>query len=508
MLNIQSSTWHKAGISAYRRNPNVTNKGKKALTASLAFSMCFIMVLSIQSIFAATSVVFSAADAAVPGLSLTIQEETDIPRYVAGGVLLGPTLTSDTLEGTLHLRKMVDYGIEYCNTIDGANQLYSDQINSVGIGDRWVQSVSNDASNTVIKADIQTKSRILIYQVTYQQPPHPQSSATVLIQDNDHPNFVYWIMISGNGYTSASDLENTVNLVIDHCKTLAQRQPQSVTVTPEPEPSSSSTEATREIFVIKACTDGIYVQRQGTGPWIKATVGMELNPYDAIKTDASLLDRVTLGFANRNSTYLEDLSQNYQVDIGGGTTVLLSSQDVSKFSFPKPASTSSGIWQYIEHVYRRTGKVQLPRAVLTTPDGIVSDLQTDFQVIYNASGTFVYAYEGVVTLSDANGANAVEVKQNQMASVKEGGLPSAPSAFDPSSVISWWVNDGSSGTETNKISNIDFEALLNALLPFIVAVIVIVVVIGVARLALSRRKRSGTSKSSSDSAVQEVNINR
>lgn len=99
--------------------------GTRAPVILLALSVIFVSALSIQSIFAANLVVFSSQDAAVPGLNLTVQEGTDVTQYVSGGVMLGPSLTSNVLEGTLHLRKSVDYGIRYCETVDVASKLYS-----------------------------------------------------------------------------------------------------------------------------------------------------------------------------------------------------------------------------------------------------------------------------------------------------------------------------------------------------------------------------------------------
>jgi hypothetical protein len=477
---------------------------RKNIFLALAFSLIIMSSTMInQQTYASSTNPFTVQDAPVPVWNLT---RIDNPLFFSGGSYGGgwqmsPNLVSDVMEGTLHLRIFVDYTISCMDTVTGAASLFNDQTPLQGLGSAHIQQVLGDTSNIVIRNDIEDKSKILIYQTSPQGTLHPQCDAEVIVQDQTHPNWLYWIHVYGNGFASASDLQDGVTIIMVHCETLIQNKSQSntsPTPTPTPTPISDDNSRTQEHFIIQDYQGDVTVQRGGVGSWIPATKGMLVYPFDAIKTNGLPGQNwVNIIFSNENATALGQDINDYKVELGDGTIILLSSEKVSnmitasRLSIPKPTYAEPQTLLYVgdsrpQHIPFR----------IETPDAIISDTETEFQVIVNSTGTTVYTLEGTVEVSDLDGLNTVQIDAGQTITLHNGVPIGVPIAFNVNSIDKWWTTTSiATQTPTGTPSNLgstDSPLQIFDMLPLLGVVAVIILVVVVVGVVWSKRRKKTT----------------
>jgi len=393
---------------------------------------------------AASQSVLMPQDAVIPGFDLNLVEGTDsigqlrVNNIVVAGQQLNPSyakhVTIDGNDGEVEAMAYMFYAESPLDAVEKFNE-YANIYFHPG----YLPQLKNDMQGNIVLQDLGQNSKTLIYMtknfwflnyyygVAYKVEYIPQ-----------YPNFAYFVIVNG-AFTGASVLQNYLSTLSNHCATIIQAAHVAVAMRETPTPTPN-TDANKEQFAIQYCTGQVYVQRGGTGPWLPATTGMMLNPFDAVKTvGRPTLNHARLVFGDNRTILNNNLPRAYQVDIGGGQIVLLSSQDVSKMGFPdlsipKPEPTLD------EENIVFSSLLPHPPMTITTPDGIIHDSQTEFQIIVNSSGTTVYTFTGSVTLSDLSGNNIVEVRANQVASVKQGDAPSTPLSFNPNNVDRSWVD--------------------------------------------------------------------
>jgi hypothetical protein len=472
--------------------------GRKIL---LTFTFTFIMFISMmfnQTSFASSTNPFTVQDAPIPGWNLTPTNDPqfNIAYSYGGGWQMTTNLASDVMEGTLHLRIFVDYTISCMDTVSGAKSLFDAQTPLQGLSDAAFQQILNDPSITIIEHDLQNKSRTLVYKTSPQGTLHPQCYARVIYQDETNPNWLYWIDMNGNGFSSGSDLQDRLTSVMLHCGTLIQNKTRTnATPTPIPTITPDNNSQTQESFIIQNCEGNVMVQRGGIGAWIPATKGMLVFPLDAIKTSGSPRESwVNIVFGNENASALGQDVNDYIVKLGEGTIVLLSSEkvsnmvSVSRLHVPKPTSPEAQTLIYIgdsqpQHIPFR----------IETPDALISDSQTEFEIIVNSSGTSVFTIDGAVQVSDLNEFYTVQVDAGKTITLQNGESPGALTSFNVNSLNNWWTtapvatNEPTNSPSTLGITNSTSTSL--PILPFLGVITAIILALIVVVVVLSKKRK-------------------
>jgi hypothetical protein len=105
------------------------------------------------------------------------------------------------------------------------------------------------------------------------------------------------------------------------------------------------------------------------------------------------------------------------------------------------------------------------------------DKGTQFEVIVTDDGTTVNTFEGTVEVYDINGTNSVLVNANQTTTVPNGGAPSTPVTFNPSTVDQWWTS----------FPAVSDSGIFTFIIIAVIVIVIVVVAVGV--FAVSRRKK-------------------
>jgi hypothetical protein len=457
----------------------------------ILFSLIFFHFSPVQS---TTTPLFYANYASIPSIDIPVVSGTDAPRLLTyyGGEQISPILQKDFTKDNLHLYIRIEYSVSYVTTITKANELFNNSQDY--LHSDFVDRIVSNKDYTIYDNNIQEKTKSLIYQTSPQSDPHPACFAYLLNQDPATPNFVYRIDIYGNGFDSSSNLLNIVNSVKSHCEDtilivkaqLGENTNQTLTPTPIKTPTSTF----KDTFQIQSLTGEVHIQRGGTGPWIPATKEMKLYPYDAIKVGNNIESFVCIGFENSS------LPEEYRVYIGNNTTVLLSSEDARQLRVLRPEVLSisdfdkellSRLHIFSAEFYKHS------QITIITPDSIIKDTQTEFDILVSHNSTIVGTYEGTVEVSDLNNTQTVTVASNQISTVMEGQVPSQPLQFDSTQIDKWWETANSLDSNTPVISpdldqNNHLNGIINSLFPFIVVVVGIVIVVLVFAFLRRRRK--------------------
>jgi hypothetical protein len=494
--------------------------GKKILLGFTVILLLMFSGLLSQLTFAANSNIFTAQDAPIPGLNLALVEDVPMMSYASaygGGWQLIASLKSDVMDGTLHLRIFVDYTISCINSEEGATSLFNDQTPNFGLSTSEVQSVLNDPSNTVIKSNIQGKSKTLIYQVLPQESSHPQCAARVIVQSQTYPNWIYWIFVYGNGFSGAADLETKVNLVIDHCQWLIlTKQQNNPTSTPTTTPTSATptnvvtpTESSaftpqtsislaptptrsgqdNEKFTVNYHSGNVQVKFKGETNWVTLKDDMVLYPGDEIITTSSGLKGGQFSFVELHHSGMDYYSDR---------DILLSFESGMKLEHsPIPAEevmtdiilyeggfgTESAAADFVFQDTALIGKNLLSDTRIVTPDSIITTKGTQFEVIINQTGTIVRTFSGIVEVTDLNGENSVNVGANQTCTVPSGGNPGTVATFNPSNVDQWWTKLPT--PQPSSTAGFDLQGLL----PYTIPIVAIAAVVVVVAVVFGRRHR-------------------
>jgi hypothetical protein len=324
-------------------------------------------------------------------------------------------------------------------------------------------TLKNDMPGRIAFQELVENSKTLVYLTQdFWFPNYYYGVACKAVYNPQYPNFAYFVIVNG-AFHDASVLQSYLSTISNHCVDIIKSKRVDANVAPSASPTPS---ATQEKFVIQNCEGKVTVQRGGTGSWIPATPGMLISPGDAVNVKENTVAQgqvifrptnfAVIAFQNSSSTTNgEPLPTIYQVSLGQGTIVLLSSEQVSKMvghpmlSIPKPSSQvqepnsaipePGSLWSGTR-VHVLTKIQQYTSLGIETPDALISDKQTEFEIIVDSSGTTVYTFSGIVTISDPSGGNSVEVRESQTASMKQGGIPSTPLAFDKNSFDRSWVD--------------------------------------------------------------------
>ncbi len=273
------------------------------------------------------------------------------------------------------------------------------------------------------------------------------------------------------------------------------------TITPSTTPAETPTQPTPQdqldtypSLTINSLTGDVEVLwAESETDWSPATLGMILRVGDSIKTKKEFYDRVALAVVESMGwVALAD----FYVAHGGGVKVL------PPEPAPKPFSKSvkvlyfkdltppgfSGSYYIKSSPSTSSTSGANPRLCIETPDAIITDVGTQFEVLVDDTGTMVRTFSGFVYVTDINNTYFVTVGENQTTSVPKGGYPYVPTLFDSSTVDRWWEALPSPTSTPTGFDLSNFTILL----PLIVIVVVIVVAVIIAGVVWSKGRKTKT----------------
>jgi hypothetical protein len=419
-----------------------------------------------ESAFAASQSVFTPQDALIGGLDLALEPGTDVPNqlYAFNTLVAGQQLASSyskhvTIDGNDGEVEAVVY-LYYAEAPQTANQKFTEDSSKYF---STLPTLKNGMTGRIAFQELVENSKTLVYLTQgFWFPNYYYGVACKAVYTPQYPNFAYFVIVNG-AFHDASVLQSYLSTLSNHCIDVIKSKKVDTNIAPSAAPTPSSTQ---EKFVIQNCEGEVTVQRGGEGSWIPATPGMLISPGDAVNVKENTVAQgqvvfrptnfAVIAFQNSSSTNnVEPLPTIYQVSLGQGTIVLLSSEQVAKIvghpmlsiskpSFPAQKPTAAipepgSLWSGTR-VHFTTKVQQYTGLGVATPDALISDKQTEFQIIVDSSGTTVYTFSGTVTMSDLSGGNTVEVRESQTISMRQGGAPSAPMSFDQNNFDRSWVS--------------------------------------------------------------------
>jgi hypothetical protein len=241
-----------------------------------------------------------------------------------------------------------------------------------------------------------------------------------------------------------------------------------------------------------------YVKQGDLGSWIPAQAGMAIGVDYQIKATTPVPGVI-------QSVEVKVYPPNTQTPVPSSETPLLT------------MNLRSGNVKFIKNEFLSATKVQCTfdatpidtnnmntnLRVLTMPrlgidrdnmillyHALYHDIDTDFELIGNASQTTVYTFEGNVEVSDDQNITTVEVAANHAETATTSGIISQPTSFDPTSIDRWWIITPTStitstltntpkptGSTNNTISIGNMLPVLTVIAAVILAIIVAIVVL-------------------------------
>ena len=192
---------------------------------------------------------------------------------------------------------------------------------------------------------------------------------------------------------------------------------------------TQSQPTTTETFEVQMQVGTVQVKVAGSSDWVPTQIGMVLHVGDSVRAVGNQYDNVV----ELHHTADAISSSDKQVLIRGGCTVELKS-----YQSEHPTGYESDLmeWAFITGMAILHGTSQ--GFHVTTPHATITDVHTMFEVIVSDAGTTVNVIEGTVQVSDLNGNNTVNVNANQTTTVSAGGVPTAPTSFNPATLNDWW----------------------------------------------------------------------
>jgi hypothetical protein len=287
-----------------------------------------------------------------------------------------------------------------------------------------------------------------------------------------------------------------------------------ITIYTPSQSTSQTSQGAGGFFLVSSAKGDCYVQRGGTGPWILIEPFMEIYPGDAIKSSRGSVSNTGIWVDYFNS----EGGRVYGMALDDGAVVLLGALppsnpygalgavDVS----PDPTIPESRFDVYFE------SSPQIGRWDIQVPVGVIHDADNAFELIGNSSETTVYLFNGTLEVSDLTGNNTVTVGANQTVTMAAGGLITAPTAFDPTTVDQWWTavmpssSNTSTGTSTVTSTNTSANAfsmrnLLSGNTLYVVLIVVIAIVV-LGLIMTRRRGGGGQAPPKGMSITQTVNV--
>jgi len=205
----------------------------------------------------------------------------------------------------------------------------------------------------------------------------------------------------------------------------------SVSYTSHP---STGEQQAKLIWNITRILGEVMVLKSDTPEWIPAVLGLPLGPGDSIATGHSVDDAVVLQTVRAFQLLLAKDSElmvqgpSIPTDKPGEYINPLVDEE-----FVLGVLTLGG-----ESFYYSPESATGPNIQVKTPDAVVTDSGTRFEIVVDSGGTTVRTFNGSVRVGDLNGTHSVTVGEGQTTVVSRGGIPSNSTSFDPSEVDRWW----------------------------------------------------------------------
>jgi hypothetical protein len=181
---------------------------------------------------------------------------------------------------------------------------------------------------------------------------------------------------------------------------------------PTPTPREVHSNAV-EIISIKGVA---HFQLEASNTWGEAFEGLTLLPGDKLRVENGY---VTIG--------IKDSRMILKADSEFGEITVRASDSSNSVSAVELDSGSS----YISSNASSDITVQ-------TPQGIITDLGTQFEIEVGNSSTLVRTYSGYVQVSDLQGKNMVFLGSGETTTIRAGAKPIEPVSFNLNSVDDWW----------------------------------------------------------------------
>jgi hypothetical protein len=320
------------------------------------------------------------------------------------------------------------------------------------------------------------------------------------------PHIAILISAAGKAFTSDGEIRAQMDIVTQHARNLVLNTPRKTaapsitpTMSASPTPSSASpslspsasptqTQATGEEMEVRWFEGTVQVLRAGSTAWIPAATGMVLHEGDKIRT---------MGDPSKNRALLHYTGSVQAQSHYEGADIYVEGDDsltIKNYSEYHHELTSMEIYHLLCDLEDGSFFVQTFRSETsqTSPDiehtdayleivtlcAHILDKGTQFEVIVTDDGTTVNTFEGTVEVYDINGTSSVLVNANQTTTVPNGGVPSTPVAFDPSTVNQWWTS----------FPAMSDSGIFTVIIIAVIVIVIVTVALGV--FAVSRRKKT------------------
>jgi hypothetical protein len=190
----------------------------------------------------------------------------------------------------------------------------------------------------------------------------------------------------------------------------------SKTPTPSLAPTPTPQEVNANAVKIISIKGVAHFQLEGSNTWGEAFEGLTLLPGDKLRVENGY---VTIG-------------------IKDSRMILKADSEFSEITVKEPDSFNSVSGVDLDSGSSYISSDGSSGITVQTPQGIITDLGTQFEIVVDNSSTLVRTYSGYVQVSDLQGKNMVFLGSGDTTTVPAGGKPIEPVSFDLNSVDDWW----------------------------------------------------------------------